>query len=631
MNTDFKIRAHLRYPCHPRSIIENRKSKMYRIGLDVGSTTAKIAVIDEQLNLAHTGYVRHNTQIYETVSALLSGAASVIGDEQVSLTITGSAGMGICENTGIAFIQELIAATEVVQRLYPQVKTLIDIGGEDSKMIFFSENRIPDIRMNGSCAGGTGAFIDQMATLLNIETADMSRLAEQHTNIYPIASRCGVFAKTDVQNLISRKIPKEDIAASVFHAVTIQSLNTLARGYDVLPQVMFIGGPFTFLPELITAFIRLLKISRADIIRPEHPEIIPAIGAALACKSDEAVTMNQLLAIIAERPQKHKIAVTNRLEPLFRSDTEWKTWQKEHNPVAVKRATLADYSGTGCFVGVDSGSTTTKIVALGEDNELLFSFYHNNEGQPVEIVHAGLQQFRDEATAAGRQLVIYRSVATGYGEDLIKAAFGIEDGVVETIAHYAGASHIDPDVSFILDIGGQDMKAIFVRNGTIQRIELNESCSSGCGSFIETFGRNLGMSVQEFAQKACQSTAPCDLGTRCTVFMNSKVKQSLRENASIEDIAAGLSYSVIKNALIKVLNVTNMDDLGDRLSVQGGTFRNPSVRRALELLSEKPVVMTDIPELMGAYGAAIIAHRQWRKMAGSEGSENFQTEEIMNA
>jgi len=423
-----------------------------------------------------------------------------------------------------------------------------------------------------------------------------------------------VFAKTDVQNLISRKIPKEDIAASVFHAVAVQSLNTLARGYDVLPQVMFIGGPFTFLPELITAFVRVLKIAPEDMLRPEHPEIIPALGAAMSCKCEHAVPLSQLLATIAEKPHQKKTTITNRLAPLFRSGDEWKTWQNEHTPVNVKRSTLSDYKGTGCFLGVDSGSTTTKIVALGENNELLFGFYRNNEGQPVETVHAGLQQFHHEIMKAGQQLTIHRSVVTGYGEDLIKAAFNIDDGVVETIAHYVGASHIDPEVSFILDIGGQDMKAIFVHYGVIQRIELNESCSSGCGSFIETFARNLNMPVQEFARKACQSTAPCDLGTRCTVFMNSKVKQSLRENAPVEDIAAGLSYSVIKNALIKVLNVTNMNDLGDRLSVQGGTFRNPSIRRALELLSEKPVVMTDIPELMGAYGAAIIAHRQWERI-----------------
>ena len=587
---------------------------MYRIGLDVGSTTAKIAVVNDQSQLAHFGYVRHNMQIYETVTSLLSGSAPVIGNEPVAFIITGSAGMGICENTGIQFIQELIAATEVVQRLYPSVKTLIDIGGEDSKMIFFSRNRMPDIRMNGSCAGGTGAFIDQMATLLNVETAGLSLLAAQHGNIYPIASRCGVFAKTDIQNLISRKIPKEDIAASVFHAVAVQSLNTLARGYDVLPHVMFIGGPFTFLPELTKAFVRVLKIAPEDMVRPEHPELIPALGAAMSCKSEHAVPLSQLLATIAEKPQQKKTTISNRLEPLFRSDDEWQMWQNEHTPVTVKRSSLSDYKGTGCFLGVDSGSTTTKIVALGENNELLFGFYRNNEGQPVETVYTGLQQFHREISEAGRQLNIYRSVVTGYGEDLIKAAFNIDDGVVETIAHYAGASYIDPDVSFILDIGGQDMKAIFVHYGVIQRIELNESCSSGCGSFIETFARNLSMPVQEFAQKACQSTAPCDLGTRCTVFMNSKVKQSLRENAPVEDIAAGLSYSVIKNALIKVLNVTNMDELGERLSVQGGTFRNPSIRRALELLSKKPVVMTDIPELMGAYGAAIIAHRQWEKI-----------------
>ena len=586
---------------------------MYRIGLDVGSTTAKIAVIDMQSQLQYTGYLRHNTQIYDTVLSLLSSASSVVGNSPISLTITGSAGMGICEHTGIAFMQELIAATEVVRLLYPHVRTLIDIGGEDSKMIFFESNRIPDIRMNGSCAGGTGAFIDHMASLLNVETADMSLLAAQFGNIYPIASRCGVFAKTDVQNLISRKIPKEDIAASVFHAVAVQSLNTLARGYDVMPQVMFIGGPFTFLPELTMAFVRALNISASDMATIEHPEIIPALGAALLCKSEQPATMSKIRTLIAERPLQQKHIATNRLAPLFSSDAEWKKWQKEHKPINVARAALSEYKGTGCFVGIDSGSTTTKIVAIGMDNELIFEFYSNNNGQPVETVHDGLLQFRNKVAAAGLQLEILRSVVTGYGEELIKAAFNIDDGVVETIAHYAGASYIDPELSFILDVGGQDMKAIFVRDGVIQRIELNESCSSGCGSFIETFGKNLGMSVQEFALKACQSTEPCDLGTRCTVFMNSKVKQSLRENATVEDIAAGLSYSVIKNALIKVLNVTNMDELGERLSVQGGTFRNQSVRRALELLSNKPVVMTDIPELMGAYGAAIIARKQWRE------------------
>ena len=586
---------------------------MYRIGLDVGSTTAKIVVIDAQLQIVHTGYLRHNTQIYETVSMLLLEAAPVVGEQSVSMVITGSAGMGICESTGIVFIQELIAATEVVQRLYPHVKTLIDIGGEDSKMIFFAENRIPDIRMNGSCAGGTGAFIDQMATLLNVQTVELNALAEKRQNIYPIASRCGVFAKTDVQNLISRKIPKEDVAASVFHAVAVQSLNTLARGYDMLPQIMFIGGPFTFLPELKTAFKSALKLEPEDVAFAEHPEVIPALGAALSCKDDTKFSLQQLQEMIRQRPLQTNITVSNRLEPLFQSEEEWQIWQKEHTPISVKRATFSDYEGTGVFVGIDSGSTTTKIVTLGAGNELLFNFYQNNGGQPVETVHSGLQKLRDEIKMSGKQLTILRSVVTGYGEDLIKAAFGIDDGVVETIAHYAGASYVDPQVSFILDIGGQDMKAIFVSDNIIQRIELNESCSSGCGSFIETFGNNLGISVQEFALKACQSTAPCDLGTRCTVFMNSKVKQALRENASVEDIAAGLSYSVIKNALVKVLNVTNMDELGDRLSVQGGAFRNPSIRRTLELLSNKPVIMTDIPELMGAYGAAIIAHRQHGK------------------
>ena len=591
---------------------------MYRIGLDVGSTTAKIAVIDTQSQLIHTDYVRHNTEIYETVSSLLSGASKIIRDQPVALSITGSAGLGITENTGITFVQELIAATEVVKNIYPQVMTLIDIGGEDSKMIFFSENRIPDIRMNGSCAGGTGSFIDQMASLLHVDTAEISSLAKQYKTIYPIASRCGVFAKTDVQNLISRKIPKEDIAASVFHAVAIQSLNTLARGYDVLPKVMFIGGPFTFLPELLKAFIRVLRISSTDRVVPDHPEIIPALGAALLSNHENRIDLNHFKTIISDKTNMPRRVLTNRLSPLFLSKENRKEWEIANKPVVIHRLALSDYIGTGCFVGVDSGSTTTKIVVLGENTELLFTFYKNNESQPVETVYEGLRQFRNELLSESKHLIIRRSIVTGYGEDLIKAAFCIDDGVVETIAHYTGAEQFNPNVTFIIDIGGQDMKAIFVKDKVVQRIELNESCSSGCGSFIETFARNLGISVQEFAEKACKSKRPCDLGTRCTVFMNSKVKQSLRENASVEDIAAGLSYSIIKNALIKVLNVTDIDELGERLSVQGGTFLNTSVRRALELLSGKSVIMTDIPHMMGAYGAAIIAQRQWKRIISNE-------------
>ena len=584
---------------------------MYRIGLDVGSTTAKIAVIDEHSRLVHTDYVRHNAKIYETVSSLLS---AIKVNEPVNLNITGSAGMGITENTDITFIQELIAATEVVHKFYPKVKTMIDIGGEDSKMIFFHDNRIPDIRMNGSCAGGTGAFIDQMATLLHVDIREMNDLAEQHSTVYSIASRCGVFAKTDVQNLISRKIPKEDIAISIFHAIAIQNLNTLARGFDILPQIMFIGGPFTFLPELLKSFVRVLNISMSDIIKPDHPELIPAIGAALLCSKENYISMNKMHYKIAEMLQRKKTKITKRLPPLFKSENEMKNWQNENKPRIIKRTLLKDYKGTGIFVGIDSGSTTTKIVAIGENNELLFEFYKNNESEPVETAYSGLRQLKEESIGADVPLNILRSVVTGYGEELIKAAFNIDEGVVETIAHYAAACEIEKEVSFVLDIGGQDMKAIFIKDNLIQRIELNESCSSGCGTFIETFAKNIGMSVQNFAQKACASTAPCDLGTRCTVFMNSSVKQALRENASLGDIAAGLSYSVIKNALIKVLNLTNMDELGEKISVQGGTFRNQSVRRTLEILTEKSVFMTDIPELMGAYGAAIIAKRQWQNL-----------------
>jgi len=525
----------------------------FRAGLDVGSTTAKIAVLDTDNSILYCDYQRHNTKIHETVAQLFLKAAEKIGNRKVSIKVTGSAGIGISEKLQIPFIQEVVASTEVVKQQYSAVKTLIDLGGEDAKMIFFNENRPPDIRMNGSCAGGTGAFIDQMATLLNVPLQELNNLAALYKTIYPIASRCGVFAKTDVQNLISRKIPKEDIAASVFHAVAIQILNTLSRGFDIEQKVMFCGGPFTFLPELIKSFQKVLNLENQHLIIPTKPELLPAIGAAIDKTTSPYLITLQELSTKLQQIDMSKIVLKNRLQPLFSSSEEYERWKLNRVKTKVKQVSIKDYHDEECFLGIDSGSTTTKIAVIGKKHELLFQYYANNNGAPIEALKIGLQNFLDFQEKNNCRLKITYSTVTGYGEDLIKAAFGIDVGIVETIAHFIAAKHFNKNVSFIMDIGGQDMKAIFINNGIISRIELNESCSSGCGSFIQTFGNSLGYEVSQFAEMACHATAPSDLGTRCTVFMNSKVKQALRENAQTEELAAGLSVSVIKTALFKVL------------------------------------------------------------------------------
>ncbi len=592
----------------------------YKIGIDVGSTTAKL-VVTEGFNkeIIHHEYRRHHTKVNEVLLDMLQNVRKKIGNAILQLNITGSAGYGLSERLKITFVQEVVAASLVIKEKYPAVKTLIDIGGEDSKMIFFSENRVPDMRMNGSCAGGTGAFIDQIASLLNIETAKLNELAQKATHTYPIASRCGVFAKTDVQNLLSRKIPLPDIAISTFQAVVVQTMNTLARGFDVKSKVMFIGGPFKFLSELRRLFIKNLKLGEDDILNIENNDIMPAFGAALSVEDNALQFSLDDLSEKIEKASKY-VSLKDRLSPLFKDKAEMKEWSDRRVKMQVKKLALAEYKGENVFLGVDSGSTTSKIVVVGEDSEMLYKFYANNNGNPIEVLKTGLRQFQDELEKVGKQnLKIVQSTVTGYGEDLIKAAFGMDMGVVETIAHYTAAHFFDPKVSFIMDIGGQDMKAIFIEKGIINRIELNESCSSGCGSFIQTFGSTLGFSVGDFASMACNAEHPADLGTRCTVFMNSKVKQSLRENATLEDISAGLAISVIKNAIYKVLKLRNTHDLGEHIVVQGGTFKNPAVHRALEVLTKKEVTCTDIPELMGAYGCALLSLKDYQKKGASEG------------
>ncbi|MCD7973173.1 MAG: acyl-CoA dehydratase activase [Candidatus Azobacteroides sp.] len=585
-------------------------SESYKVGLDVGSTTMKVAVVNDMGNIIFSDYLRHNADVPGTLKTVFNRLKEFLGECYIELMVTGSAGMGLSERYKIPFLQEVVAAAEVISQKYPNIHTLIDIGGEDAKMIFFSDRKAPDMRMNGSCAGGTGAFIDQMATLLGVEVRELNALAEKSMNIYPIASRCGVFSKTDIQNLLARNVAKEDIAASVFHAVCLQTITSLARGHDIEPNVFFCGGPFAYIPSLGKAYVKLLNLKEDEYIISENAGVIPAWGCALYKREKRlAVSLSEFIRNLDKKEQVFMRA-TDRLKPLFCDEKDFKLWKKSKEQHFLNAISLSEAESEECYVGIDSGSTTTKIVAIDNKERVLFRHYAKNQGNPLQAVSNGMDVFRKEAGKAGRNFIIAGSGVTGYGEDLIKAGFGIEHGLVETIAHYSAAQKYNPNVSFILDIGGQDMKAIFVENGTINRLEINEACSSGCGSFIEGFAESLGYTAAEFSLLACLGQFPCDLGSRCTVFMNSKVKQFLREGAQVEDISAGLAYSVIKNCLYKVLKLTNTDILGDNIVVQGGTMRNLAVVRALELETGKSVRFSDMPELMGAYGAALYALRQ---------------------
>jgi predicted CoA-substrate-specific enzyme activase len=582
------------------------------MGIDVGSTTAKVVVLDAEGAIAFSSYERHHARSTETVREMVSEARERLGDSQVELLVTGSAGLGLCERFGLPYVQEVIASVEFARRRHPQVRTLIDIGGEDAKMVFLSPDGMPDIRMNGSCAGGTGSYIDEMSNLLDVSVAELSELAERHETIHAIASRCGVFGKTDVQNLLSRRIPLADVAASIFHAVAIQTTATLSRGYDVVPDILLGGGPLTFLPALRAAIARVLGLGAEQFVATGHGELLPALGAALA---EDKNRLGIALPALSDRlavPRAARHVASDRLPALFESAAAAERWAETRTSTRIGRVSLDELNGSRCFLGIDSGSTTTKAVLIDEDGRIAFDHYANNRGDAIGAARIGLRELDRKLSEGGVDLDIARTAVTGYGEDLIRAAYGIDDGIVETLAHYHAARTFDPDVTFVLDIGGQDMKAIFVREGHVQNIEINEACSSGCGSFIESFANAMGYEVADFAHEACLATAPCDLGTRCTVFMNSKVKQALREGAEVRDISAGLAYSVIKNALHKVLGVTNVAVLGDNIVVQGGTFRNPAIHRAIETLLGVPVVCPEIAELMGAYGAALTARAAYR-------------------
>ena len=583
--------------------------KVLRIGIDIGSTTVKTVVIDGHGKILHKSYTRHLSEVRKTVALSIDaiGREPLFADPKVlaTLIITGSGGLRVAELAGVPFVQEVIACAKAVEVFVPRTDVAIELGGEDAKITFFT-NGIEQ-RMNGSCAGGTGAFIDQMAGLLRTDAAGLNALAADAKNLYPIAARCGVFAKTDVQPLLNEGVARPDIALSVFQAVAHQTISGLACGRKIRGKVAFLGGPLNFLPELKKRFIETLGLAPADVVKTNDSELFVALGAALHGEIEQAKPFSELLSGFArlETDGEREIAT---LRPLFINAWERQEFLNRHERAKVGRADLASYHGA-IFLGIDGGSTTTKAALVGENDEVLYTYYSSNEGDPLAVVGKILAEVYEKLPAGAR---IASSAVTGYGEAIIKAAFKLDHSEVETIAHYKAASHFLPDVDFILDIGGQDMKCIRVKNDVIDNILLNEACSSGCGSFLETFAQSVDMPIAEFAQAALTSQVPPDLGSRCTVFMNSSVKQAQKEGASVADISAGLSYAVIKNALIKVIKIKSPEELGEKIIVQGGTFHNDAVLRAFELISERQAVRPDIAGLMGAFGAAIIARERWQ-------------------
>ncbi len=574
------------------------------LGIDIGSTTVKIAILDANARLIFSDYERHHANIQETLAALLAKAREQLGPIQVYPSITGSGGLTLSRHLEADFVQEVVAVATALQDYAPHTDVAIELGGEDAKIIYFS-NGI-DQRMNGICAGGTGSFIDQMASLLQTDAAGLNAYAAGYQAIYPIAARCGVFAKTDIQPLINEGATREDLAASIFQAVVNQTISGLACGKPIRGNVAFLGGPLHFLPELRKAFIRTLKLTGRQIIAPEHSHLFAAIGAAMETKKDsQAVPLDQLI-----RRLKDGISMeveVKRMEPLFEDQASYETFCRRHGEHRVEKGDLSTYHGK-CFLGIDAGSTTTKVALVGEDGKLLYHFYQNNNGSPLATA---IQAIREISQQLPKTADIAWSCSTGYGEALLKSALMLDEGEVETIAHYYAAAFFEPDVDCILDIGGQDMKCIRIKDGTVDSVQLNEACSSGCGSFIETFARSLGQEVEDFAREALFAMDPTDLGTRCTVFMNSNVKQAQKEGASVADISAGLAYSVIKNALFKVIKITSPSDLGRHVVVQGGTFYNDAVLCSFEKISGCQAVRPDIAGIMGAFGAALIARERY--------------------
>lgn len=581
----------------------------YKIGLDIGSTTVKIAVLNDNNQLIYSDYRRHLSDIKSTIINIMGSCYSELGDIPCDINITGSGGLSVAKWLNLHFEQEVIACTKAVEALIPQADVVIELGGEDAKITYLKNGL--EQRMNNSCAGGTGAFIDQMAVLLNTDAAGLNEFAKKHKVIYPIAARCGVFAKTDIQPLLNDGARKEDIAVSILQAVVNQTIGGLACGKPIRGKVAFLGGPLYFLTELRERFTESLHLSEEEAVIPENGILYPAIGAALLTEEQSTNHRHEpQLRIMIDRVGEIsdiKDEDVRKLPPLFQNEADYEAFQERHSKAQVNRGNLKDYHGK-VYLGIDAGSTTTKAVLIGENGELLYSCYGSNEGEPMKKAAAILA---DIYTRLPADTLIVKSTVTGYGEGLMKAAFHIDLGEIETLAHYKAARHFLPEVDFILDIGGQDMKCLRIKNNAIDSILLNEACSSGCGSFLEGFAASLHMPVEAFAKVALFAKSPVDLGTKCTVFMNSKVKQAQKEGAELADLSAGLSYSVIKNAVYKVIKIRDEKDMGKNIIVQGGTFYSDSVLRCFELISGREVIRPDIAGLMGAFGAALIAKERY--------------------
>lgn len=594
---------------------------IYKLGLDVGSTTVKVAILNDKNDLIYSEYKRHMSDIKSTIIRLMKDSYESLGNLTCTVSITGSGGLSAAKWLNLNFVQEVIACSKTVKTLIPQTDIVIELGGEDAKIIYYKGGM--EYRMNGSCAGGTGAFIDQMAVLLNTDALGLNEYAKNYKVIYPIASRCGVFAKTDVQPLINDGACKEDIAASIFQAVVNQTIGGLACGKPIKGKVAFLGGPLYFLSELRQRFIESLNLSKDKVISPENSQIYVAIGAALLSEQEDVISLEELTKNV-ENISDITDNNIHRLDPLFQSEEDYQLFKKRHNKSMVKRMELINYNGNA-YLGIDAGSTTTKVTLIGEEAELLYSYYGNNEGEPLRKVISVLKDLYDKLPQG---IKIVNSVVTGYGETLLKAALHVDLGEIETIAHYKAAEYFLPGVDFILDIGGQDMKCLRIKKGAIDSILLNEACSSGCGSFIEGFASSLKMTVSEFAREALYAKSPVDLGSKCTVFMNSRVKQAQKEGATIADISAGLSYSVIKNALFKVIKIRDDKDMGEKVIVQGGTFYNDAILRSFELVSGREAVRPEIAGLMGAFGAALIGKERYEEgyestLLAKEALDNF--------
>ncbi len=586
-------------------VIKDMKS--YRAGVDIGSTTVKLVLLDDEDRLVYGEYRRHCAHTQETLADMLAEAREKLGPCALRVKMTGSGAISLAEALGVGFVQEVVAVAEALQKAAPQTDVAIELGGEDAKIIYFTGGL--EERMNGVCAGGTGSFIDQMAALLKTDAPGLNEMAKGYRELYPIAARCGVFAKSDIQPLINEGAAREDLAASIFQAVVNQTISGLACGKPIRGHVAFLGGPLHFLSELRQAFIRTLKLTDETAIVPENSHLFAATGAAMAAGEAEETPLDSLLERL-----RQGVMLTfglKHLPPLFESQDDYTAFLQRHAKAKVTRGELKTYQGD-CFLGIDAGSTTTKVALIGSEGQLLYAFYAGNQGSPIETARRAMRELADALPSGAH---IARSCSTGYGEELLKSAFCLDEGEVETIAHCTAAAFFDPKVDCVLDIGGQDMKCIKLKNGSVDTILLNEACSSGCGSFLENFANSLGYTAEGFAAEALFAKQPVDLGTRCTVFMNSNVKQAQKQGASVQDISAGLACSVIKNALFKVIKLADPKELGTHIVVQGGTFHNKAVLRAFERLAGVEAICPDISGIMGAFGAALIARERYAGQA----------------